>query len=449
MKIGIWLDRLSSSLKSKDNSILVIIVSIVITILIDSQIAIIADFIPEHLSSTAGIILFAGLIVFLILSSFFMIYSVKRIESKCVTKNTHFKPIYYFMLATQSLIVCMLLYMLIQILIFQEYYSSSLYVIHIISYGIWIGSLGLLARAFIIWYKNFNRNSMILIFALAMIAYVLNGMFGLIYQLDTMAQQDTIISLGDVAYFPEFSNALIGSQINLIYKGCSAVAFILTWIGSVKLLLPYLRRIGRLKFWSIMLVSLIYYNIEFPLFALGYFDPVDDANALTNILIFSFGGIISGLIFGISFLSIARTLKKNSVVRTQLMFAAYGFLLFYLAGSASAAQAAYPPFGLISVSVIGLSCYLIYSGLYSAAQIVSQDRVLLRSIEKSVSEQANFLGGIGNAQRNKELETRVLMVTKNLANEIEESSGVQSSLDETEMVDYIQSVVNEIQKYKQ
>ena len=121
-------------------------------------------------------------------------------------------------------------------------------------------------------------------------------------------------------------------------------------------------------------------------------------------------------------------------------------LLFYITGSAIAAQAAYPPYGLISVSLIGLSCYIIYSGLYSSAQIISQDTILLRSIGKSITTQANLFGGIGNALRNKELESRVLTVTKNRTDEIEESSGVQSSLDECEMVDYIQYVISELQK---
>ncbi|MDF0679693.1 MAG: hypothetical protein P0116_01875 [Candidatus Nitrosocosmicus sp.] len=193
-------------------------------------------------------------------------------------------------------------------------------------------------------------------------------------------------------------------------------------------------------------MSLVYYNISFPLFVLGYFDPVNDDNALLNILLFSLGGLISGIIFGISFLYVARSLKANSVIRTQLILTAYGFLLFYITGSATAAQAAYPPFGLISVSLIGLSCYLIYSGLCSAAQIVSQDLVLLRSIKNSVTEQANFLGSIGTAHRNKELESRVLTVAKNLENEMEEASEVEPSMTETEIVDYIQYVMNEIHK---
>jgi len=448
MKTGNWMNGISSSLKAKNNPVPIIIMAVVVSVLIDSQLGIIADFISGYLSSPTGLALFVSLTVFSILSSFFLINNVKRINSLTVGKYAHFKLMYYIVFLAQCLIAFVLIFTVLQILIFHEYNSVLLFLIHIISYGIWIGILGLLARAFILWYRNFNQNIVILIFAMAMIAYVVNGVFGLINQIDMLSQQDPNISSDYIAYFPEFSNLSLSDQINTIYQTSSAIAYILTWIGSIRLLYQYSRRIGRFKFWTMMIISLIYYNISFPLFVLGYFDPVNDENALLNILIFSFGGIIAGIIFGISFLSIARTLKANSVVRTQLMLTAYGFLLFYITGSATAAQAAYPPFGLISVSLIGVSCYLIYSGLYSSAQIVSQDLILLRSIKKSVNEQSNFLGSIGTAHRNKELESRVLTISKNLEDEIEEASGVQSSLDETEMVDYIQYVMNEIQKHK-
>lgn len=338
----------------------------------------------------------------------------------------------------------MLIFVVIQILAFQEYDSVSLFVLHIISYGVWIGIMGLLTRAFILWYRNFEHNGMILVFAFAMIAYIVNGVFGLINQIDVLLQQDPIISSDYVAYFPQFSNFSIGDQIHAVYQTSGIIAYILTWIGSIKLLYQNLRRIGKLKFWTMMIISLIYYNITFPLFLLGYFNPFGDENAFLNVLVFSFGGIIAGILFGVSFLSIARTIKVNSIVRTQLMLTAYGFLLFYLTGSATAAQAAYPPYGLISVSLIGLSCYLIYSGLYASAQIVSQDLTLLKSIKKSVTEQANFLGGIGTAHRNKELESRVLTIAKNLEEEIEEASGVETSITENEVVDYIHYVMKEI-----
>jgi hypothetical protein len=444
MNIRGYVDSILSSVKPKNNRTLIVFIFMGISVIIDSQIGIISDFIPEYISSLPGILLYGGLTVFLILSSFYIIYHVKSFEKITKVKYIHFKLVFSIIFISQILIAIMLTSIIIQFAIFQEYHITFLYIIHIISYGIWIGILGLLTRAFILWYKNFDKNILILIFTLAMMAYVGNGLFGLIYALDALSQQEPIISLGDVAYFPEFSNVAIGSQINLIYSGCSILAFVLTWIGSVKLLYRYLHRIGRFNFWSIMIVSLIYYNIEFPLFALGYLDPFGEANAFFNILLFSFSGILAGAIFGISFLSIARTMKMGSAVRTQLMLTAFGFLFFYITGSANATQAAYPPYGVLSVSLIGFSCYLIYSGLYTAAQTVSQDNALLRSIRKSVTEQANFLGGIGTAQRNNELESRVLKIAKNLEEEIEEKSGVESSLTENEVVDYVQYVINEM-----
>ena len=208
MKIGNWLDRISSSLESKNNFVPIIIIAMVVSVLVDSQLGIIADFIPEYLSSPVGLSLFVSLTVFSIFSSFFLINNIKRINSLTVGKYAHFKLIYYLVFTGQCLIALMLIFTVLQILIFQEYDTLSLFVIHIISYGIWIGILGLLARAFILWYRNFNQNIMILIFALAMIGYVVNGVFGLVNQIDMLTQQDQIISLDYVAYFPEFSNLI-------------------------------------------------------------------------------------------------------------------------------------------------------------------------------------------------------------------------------------------------
>jgi hypothetical protein len=129
-----------------------------------------------------------------------------------------------------------------------------------------------------------------------------------------------------------------------------------------------------------MSIAKIYYLVSFPLFALGYFSPSDNVDAMTNIHIFSLSRLFTGMILGAAFLSVARTLDKKTGLRNHMIIVAYGLLLFYIAGSAMAAQAAYPPYGLASMSFTGLSCYFIYSGLYSSAVIVSQDSNLRQSI---------------------------------------------------------------------
>jgi hypothetical protein len=171
-----------------------------------------------------------------------------------------------------------------------------------------------------------------------MIAYVVNGVIGLASNIDLLTQQRPVVTSTDVAYFPEFSIASLGSQIGTATIIASSVAYVLTWIGSVKLLYPYIKKMGKIKFWTIMGAAMVYYLVSFPLLVLGYYTPSEDVDAMTNILIFSLGGIFTGIIFGAAFLTVARTLQKGTALRNHMIIAAYGLLVFYIAGSAIAAQ---------------------------------------------------------------------------------------------------------------
>ena len=189
---------------------------------------------------------------------------------------------------------------ILQILIAQEYNTIMLYIALSLSYGLWIVTLGLLAKAFFSWYTS-RKNLMVLLFALSMVAYVINGVFGLYNEVDILAKRNSIIRSDDVAIFPEFP-----SSINMVNQTASSVAYVLTWIATVMLLRPYIEKLGNLRFWSIMGVTMAYYVIQFPLFTLGYFTPSENSNAMTNILIFSLSAIFTGILFGVAFLSVAR-----------------------------------------------------------------------------------------------------------------------------------------------
>jgi hypothetical protein len=226
----------------------------------------------------------------------------------------------------------------------------------------------------------------------------------------------------------------------------STAAYILTWVGTVKMLYPYIRELGKIKFWIIMGVAMIYYLSVFPLFILGYFTPSENADAMTIIIIFSLAGLLSGIIFGAAFYSVARILRGGSDLRNHMIVAAYGFVLFYIAGSATASQAAYPPFGMVSVSFIGLSCYLIYTGLYSSAVTVSQDTTLRLSIKKSITDQAKFLHGMGSAHMEQELQSTVIKIAKKNSDVLTEKTGVKSSMTESDIKEYMAMVMDEIHK---
>ena len=196
--------------------------------------------------------------------------------------------------------------------------------------------------------------------------------------------------------------------------------------------------------------ALVYYLISYPLFVLGYFTPngETDTEVMNNILVVSMSSIVAGIIFGAAFLSIARTLRRGTAIRDYLILAAYGMLIFYIAGSATVSQAAYPPFGLVSTAFTGLSTYLIYVGLYSSAVTLSQDLTLRKTIRKSVMEQSKLLDSIGTAQMERELQTSVLTIAKKTSDEMKENSGIEASLSEDVVRDYMSLVIEELKRSK-
>jgi hypothetical protein len=287
---------------------------------------------------------------------------------------------------------------------------------------------------------------MVLILAASMIAYVVNGVFGLYFHTDLLMQQEPVIEYGDVAVFPVPSiSTELEDIMNFAYKMASTAAYVLTWIGTVMLLRPNMKRFGRTKFWIIMASVMVSYLITYPLEVLGIITYEDPEVAIRNILIFSLATLFTGIIFGAAFLSVARTLRLGTSVRNYMIIAAYGFLLFYIAGSSVVSQAAYPPYGLVSTALIGLSCYLIYNGLYFSAISVSQDMTLRQSIRKSVMEQSKLLDSMGTAEMEREVQKQVLTVAKKASASLKEDSGIQTSMNDAEMKEYVELVIKELQ----
>jgi hypothetical protein len=436
-----------------DKKLLLLISIVIITLLVDSQIGYIADFIPESIVTNEGIALFIGIAVIFAIGGILILEYVKAKSKESRARALYLHIAHIGVTIAQYVLIAIIAFVIAQILATAQYNTVMLAVALSISYGLWIVMLGLLSRAFFSWFRSSRSNALVskgnvlvLILALSMVAYVVNGLTGLANHLMILQQQLEVVTSADVAFFPEFDPESLQSQINTMYQVAGSVAYVLTWIGTVMLLRPYIHRIGKIKFYAIMGSAMVYYLISYPFFVLGYLTPTGetDVDIMNNILIIGIGSVFSGIIFGAAFLSVARTLQKGSALRDYMIIAAYGLLLFYVAGSAQLSQAAYPPFGLASVAFTGLSCYLIYTGLYSSAISVSQDLALRQSIRQSVKEQSKFLDSMGTAQMESELQTRVLKTAKKASDTMAEETGLESSMTEDEMKDYMEIVMNEL-----
>ena len=100
----------------------------------------------------------------------------------------------------------------------------------------------------------------------------------------------------------------------------------------------------------------------------------------------------------------------------------------------------YPSFGLATVSFFGLASYLIFMGIYSSAISVAQDSELRQSIRGFAIKDSRLLDSIGVAQMEQQIQKRVIALTKQNQDRIREASGIESSLTEEDMKQYLEQV---------
>jgi hypothetical protein len=166
-------------------------------------------------------------------------------------------------------------------------------------------------------------------------------------------------------------------------------------------------------------------------------------------LFFTLSQPAGGILFGIAFWAVARSVRHSNVVRDYMIISAYGLVLLFTSNEAVVLlNRTYPPFGLATISFVGLSSYLILLGVYSAAISVAQDAKLRQSIRKSVQQESKLLGSIGTSQMEQQLQSRVIKMSKEYRDRMTEKSGLESSLSDSEIKEYLNSVVEEVRKKK-
>jgi hypothetical protein len=85
-------------------------------------------------------------------------------------------------------------------------------------------------------------------------------------------------------------------------------------------------------------------------------------------------------------------------------------------------------------------------GLYSSAVTVSQDTTLRLSIRKSLTDQTKFLDSMGSAHMEQELQSTVLNIAKKNADVLTEKTGVEASMTDSDIKEYLAMVIDEIHK---
>lgn len=363
-------------------------------------------------------------------------------------KNRQMFLIHKAVVILQYILLGLLVISIIQMIITTSYSSMLLKVVTWINYSMSIIFLGLLSIRFFSWFYN-RRNKVLIAYATAMILLCINNALVILDISTELAGQRAPDSIRPTkSSVGKLTSA--DNMVNSAYFATSVMSFIAIWFATVLLLQHYSTKIGRAKYWVIVSIPLVYFLSQFQTVLIDLFTPLRILDpilfGLTYTLVFSASKPIGGILFGIAFWIVSKGLSHRRV-KDYMIISGYGLLLLFTANQHQVLLLnPYPPFGLPTISYVGLASYLVLVGVYSSALSVANDAELRRSIRKSVEEHSDLLGNIGEAQFDEQLQKEVIKKTKDLSEKIIEETGVASSLEERDIHDYVIMAINEAKR---
>jgi len=307
---------------------------------------------------------------------------------------------------------------------------------------------GFVAHKFIQWLR-FSMNYVVLLYAAAIIVLLSNLIITLLFITELLTSYYTFIGNNENAYVPYVQpNTVLTNSLQI----SSIASFVSMWIASIVVLNNRSKGVSKAKFWIVVSLPLIYYLIQYQPSILqilaGYRYSYPILFGIFYTLFFSASTAVGGILFGCAFWSIARKVTTKQI-RDFMIITGYGLVLFFVSNQVNVlGLAAYPPFGIATKTFIGLSAYMILIGFYSLAISLAQDINLRQKIRTTLNQQSVLLDKIGTSEMEKQMQKKVVIISKKAADQMSSESGIQTSLSEQEIKDYIDEVLSEIKDRK-
>lgn len=406
--------------------------------------AIVADisfsFVPNlsMLTTTLTHSAFLFLAFIFAIGSFLAMRYIRHASKDIMNRVPNFNKLQRLVEIVQYILSAILILTALQMIFTYEYSTSLLIIGSGIGYGLSIIVMASLSILFLLWYKS-NKNLVILAYGLSSVV------ISIAFSLLIVQNYSLLYGLPTERNLMSEPNNPFPNEIMYLAALSSAVSFFLLWFSTALLLNHYSSKLGLIKFWTIMSIPIFLFVIQFtvlPQITEAYAAPYADllyVVLLGNVM----PAVIIGFLFGMPFWVIQRTIR-NDVIKKYMNIAAWGSALLQLTGIAAVYPAFYPPFGLYAALLTSLACYLVLIGIYSSALTVSIDTKLRKLVRTYAIEKTKLIDAVSLAQVEKEIERRVVELSRHYAQEVTEQTGVQPSLTEQDVKQYVESVMQEL-----
>jgi hypothetical protein len=426
---------------------LVVLIAVAFALAIDTYFA--KQFLFSQNATNESISAFTIISVICIVGQYLILAFVRYKSQDVLRKIRRLRLTYFSVLIGQNFVVTLFVILLLQVHLTASYNSSIAVSASLIAYSLAFVVILYLAQLFFSWFK-INRHSAVLLYALSSASICINLGIAIILTGIWLPVLPTEIYSTAAWFRPNLVPGSLAITIffNTAYLVSTVVSFIITWIATAILLRHYSKKIGKILYWFIMSIPLVYFLSQFLSLSaeqiLPFGDPVGSIILLT--LLFSLSRPIGGAVFGIAFLDTSRRVKDEAV-RGYMLTSAFGFTLFFISSQIVGTAlpiSPFPPFGFPAVLFTGLSSYLILVGIYSSAVSVSHDMKLRQSMRKAATNEVRLVESIASAQMEHEIVEKVMITTKENQDILAEETGIRPSLGEDDLKQYLEDVLKDL-----
>jgi len=368
---------------------------------------------------------------------------------KATTKQTWATTCIYVI--SHIIVIVLIAYLVIQQVSTSSYHMSISELIVGISF---IASAAILISLAFTFIKSFfaSRNKLVGIYALAIIALSIQQITAFTYVEINFLNSDQFITPVRNPWSAHVSSSSVDIT-SFIYQISKAISFITIWISSVLLTIQYSKR-WRIKYWSIVSIPLIYFLIQYPLILLTQTGTLSTLLMSREQLflyaynfVFNTVSIGTGILFGISFFIVAKSVKHVNL-KFYLTISGAGIMILFSSNVATnLVLAPFPAWGIVSVSLILPASYLLLIGLDSSIHDIGMDRSI-RSYLSTNRNQFKLFLSLGSTEASKLIERKIRDISKKISDNIGSETMFKPAPGSEDVNEYVKEVLAELKKSK-
>jgi hypothetical protein len=427
-------------------------IALIVTVLIDTSVVKINDLIDKYfIPLQSKLMLFAVNSSLCLLLQFFIIKYLQSSFKRDRLNNTLKVQSFYKISLISLCVLGTFIGFLIFQLFFNNHYNTSMIIFIItISYGTATAFIIRLSLLFFSWYKS-NHSLIVFLYFISMLVIAFNLIMTAVYTSVKVSELPN-----PTGEYVGASGAFSSDRYSLLenaYRIFSFMSFFSIWITTAVLMIHYRKKPSNaIMYWNILSIPFVYFLITYfyqyilsnILISYLEIDPITVSIILGVFLALS--KPIGGLVFGVAFWKISRIMSYERNIMTYMIISGFGIFLIFAANQAATQTipGIYPPFGLLTITVLNIAAFFMLLGIYNSATLVSANHNLRKLIRKHALE-SKLLGLLGHAEMDNEIRKTVKEITQDKGS-LERHKEVEFEFDEKELEKYIDSVIKETKK---